>query len=30
MAWFVVIAIPIVFFTFAGVNTFMSGLHSYG
>ena len=30
MAWFVVIAVPVVFFTFAGVNTFMSGLHSYG
>lgn len=30
MAWFVVIAIPVVLFTFAGVNTLMPGLHSYG
>ena len=30
MAWFVLIAVPVVFFTFAGVNTLMSGLHSYG
>ena len=30
MAWFVVIAIPVVLFTFAGVNTIMPGLHSYG
>ncbi len=30
MAWFVVIAVPVVLFTFAGVNTLMSGLHSYG
>ncbi len=30
MAWFLVIAVPVVFFTFAGVNTLMSGLHSYG
>ncbi len=29
MAWFVVIAVPVVLFTFAGVNTLMSGLHSY-
>ena len=30
MAWFVVIAVPVVFFTFAGVNTFMKGMHTYG
>ncbi|MBO5555906.1 MAG: c-type cytochrome biogenesis protein CcsB [Oscillospiraceae bacterium] len=30
MAWFVLIAVPVVFFTFAGVNTLMPGLHSYG
>ena len=30
MAWYVVIAVPIVLFTFAGVNMLMSGLHSYG
>ena len=30
MAWFLVIAVPVVFFTFAGVNTLMPGLHSYG
>ena len=30
MAWYVVIAIPVVLFTFAGVNTIMPGLHSYG
>ena len=30
MAWYVVIAIPVVLFTFAGVNTLMHGLHSYG
>ncbi|MBQ7693362.1 MAG: c-type cytochrome biogenesis protein CcsB [Oscillospiraceae bacterium] len=30
MAWFLVIAVPVVFFTFAGVNTFMHGLHTYG
>lgn len=30
MAWFAVIAVPVVLFTFAGVNTFMPGLHSYG
>jgi len=30
MAWYVVIAVPVVFFTFAGVNTLMPGLHSYG
>lgn len=30
MAWFLVISVPVVLFTFAGVNTLMSGLHSYG
>ena len=30
MAWFLVIAVPIVFFTFAGVNTLMHGMHTYG
>ncbi len=30
MAWYVLIAVPVVLFTFAGVNTLMSGLHSYG
>ena len=30
MAWFLVIAVPVVFFTFAGVNSFMHGMHTYG
>ena len=30
MAWYVVIAVPVVFFTFAGVNMLMPGMHSYG
>ena len=30
MAWYLIIAVPVVFFTFAGVNTFLPGLHSYG
>jgi ABC-type transport system involved in cytochrome c biogenesis permease subunit len=30
MAWFVVIAVPVVLFTFIGVNTLLPGLHSYG
>ena len=30
MAWFAIIAVPVVLFTFAGVNTLMSGLHTYG
>lgn len=30
MAWFLVIAVFVVFFTFAGVNTLMHGLHTYG
>jgi len=29
MAWFSVIAVPIVIFTFIGVNTLLPGLHSY-
>ena len=29
MAWFLIIAVPVVFFTFAGVNTLLPGLHSY-
>ena len=29
MAWFLVISVPVVLFTFAGVNMLMSGLHSY-
>ena len=29
MAWFLVIAVPVVFFTFAGVNTLMAGMHAY-
>ena len=30
MAWYLIIAVSVVFFTFAGVNTFLPGLHSYG
>ena len=30
MAWYAILAVPVVLFTFAGVNTLMSGLHSYG
>jgi len=30
LAWYIIIAVPVVLFTFAGVNTLMSGLHSYG
>jgi len=30
LAWYVIIAVPVVLFTFAGVNTLMPGLHSYG
>ena len=30
LAWFAVIAVPVVLFTFIGVNTIMPGLHSYG
>jgi cytochrome c-type biogenesis protein CcsB len=29
MAWFLVISVPVVLFTFAGVNVLMSGLHTY-
>ena len=29
MAWYAMIAVPVVLFTFAGVNTLMSGLHAY-
>lgn len=30
MAWFVVISVPVVLFTFIGVNTLLPGMHSYG
>lgn len=30
MAWYVTIAVPVVLFTFAGVNTLMKGMHTYG
>ncbi len=30
MAWYALVAVPVVLFTFAGVNTLMPGLHSYG
>ncbi|MBR4578371.1 MAG: cytochrome c biogenesis protein CcsA [Oscillospiraceae bacterium] len=30
LAWYVIIAVPVVLFTFAGVNTLLPGLHSYG
>ena len=30
MAWMVVIYVPVVLFTFVGVNTLLPGLHSYG
>lgn len=30
LAWYLIIAVPVVLFTFAGVNTLMPGLHSYG
>lgn len=29
MAWFAIIAVVCVLFTFVGVNTLLSGLHSY-
>ena len=29
-AWYAVISVPVVLFTFAGVNTLMHGLHTYG
>lgn len=30
LAWYAIISIPVVLFTFIGVNTIMPGLHSYG
>ena len=30
MALFLVVAVFLVFFTFAGVNTLMHGMHTYG
>lgn len=30
MAWYAVISVPVVLFTFIGVNTLLPGLHSYG
>ncbi len=30
LAWYLIVAVPVVFFTFAGVNTLLPGLHSYG
>lgn len=30
MAWYAIIAVGFVIFTFIGVNTLLSGLHSYG
>lgn len=30
MAWYVMIAVPVVLFTFAGVNMLMPGMHTYG
>ena len=30
MAWYAVLSVPVVLFTFIGVNTIMPGLHSYG
>lgn len=30
MAWYAIIAVPVVLFTFIGVNTLLPGLHSYG
>ena len=29
-AWYALISVPVVLFTFAGVNTLMHGLHTYG
>ena len=29
LAWYLIVAVPVVFFTFAGVNTLLPGLHSY-
>lgn len=30
MAWYVMVAVPVVLFTFAGVNMLMPGMHTYG
>lgn len=30
LAWYLIVAVPVVLFTFAGVNTLLPGLHSYG
>ena len=30
LAWFAIIAVPVVLFTFVGVNSLMPGMHSYG
>ena len=30
MAWLALAAVPVVLFTFIGVNTLLPGLHSYG
>ena len=30
MAWYAILAVPVVLFTFIGVNTILPGLHSYG
>ena len=30
LAWYVVISVPVVLFTFVGVNTLLHGLHTYG
>ncbi len=30
LAWYAIVSVPVVLFTFIGVNTLMSGLHSYG
>ncbi len=30
LAWYTIISIPVVLFTFVGVNTLLPGLHSYG
>ena len=30
LAWYLILAVPVVLFTFAGVNTLLPGMHSYG
>ncbi len=30
MAWYAIVSVPVVLFTFIGVNTLLPGLHSYG